>query len=492
MIRKFMKNYRFIISTLSPVHIACGEDFVPVNYTVKNKILYNFSMQALVDVFAGTQGRAAIDTASDSRALQKLYGIQSDLQYMADRFIPMTQSAAEHHSNWLRGGGNFAIERTSYSLLKDAPILPGSSLKGAVRTAILNTIQKECKETKAGAIERDLLGGSFDTDPFRHFKLGDANVVKNYGNASCIMTRHSRHRKDGTGTTLKDHQYTLVECLMPFMPRCLQASFTEMDEWSFDYLKKCNQYYFDVFLKQIGMLDDMKCSWWADQIKHLVTDAVSRNTGFLLRVGKHCGADTISMNKFMKLKTKYKTEIPISTTLCCLEHGELVPFGWIFVEVAEGCDELSRLPLIEGLQKLLQEMELSGSAVHNQDFERRRNEVRNRLALARVNEQKKQAEQARLEAQKAAEAARISAMTPNQQKIEKFRVAIDRFAGRLQVGGELWGMAHELIKAVEGGGWSQAEKQELLSVCERELPPKLKEDSKKQKKLTDRLRAVMS
>ncbi|MBF0214924.1 MAG: hypothetical protein HQM00_15415 [Magnetococcales bacterium] len=158
---------------------------------------------------------------------------------------------------------------------------------------------------------------------------------------------------------------------------------------------------------------------------------------------------------------------------------------------------------MDGLKKLWEKTGSFDSVEVNKDFERRRDEVRNRLA--QEGEERKKADiikkqqaiqqaelVARLEAEKIANEARLAAMTPNRQQIEKFCVNIDKITISRQVGGELWNTAHNLIKAAESGGWSQEEKKELLAVCEQNLPPKLKEDAKKQKILFDRLRAVMS
>ena len=39
---KFLESCRLLISTLSPVHIGCGEDYDPTNYVIENHTLYEF------------------------------------------------------------------------------------------------------------------------------------------------------------------------------------------------------------------------------------------------------------------------------------------------------------------------------------------------------------------------------------------------------------------------------------------------------------------
>ena len=41
-IKPFLSNYRLVISTLSPVHIGCGQDYEPTNYVIEESVLYFF------------------------------------------------------------------------------------------------------------------------------------------------------------------------------------------------------------------------------------------------------------------------------------------------------------------------------------------------------------------------------------------------------------------------------------------------------------------
>ena len=94
------------------------------------------------------------------------------------------------------------IERTSASH-NQKPYLPGSSLKGAIRTAILNHLAQS--NFNANGREDRLLGGSFETDPLRLLKISDAMVGEGVeGELTHICDNQNRHRKDGTTTSIHD------------------------------------------------------------------------------------------------------------------------------------------------------------------------------------------------------------------------------------------------------------------------------------------------
>ena len=45
---KFLDTTRCTISTLSPVHIGCGEDYYPTNYVIDDLLLHHFSEEGLI------------------------------------------------------------------------------------------------------------------------------------------------------------------------------------------------------------------------------------------------------------------------------------------------------------------------------------------------------------------------------------------------------------------------------------------------------------
>ena len=59
---KFLESCPLLISTLSPVHVGCGEDYDPTRYVIENDTLYEFEPGAAL----------AVLTAQDREQLLKI------------------------------------------------------------------------------------------------------------------------------------------------------------------------------------------------------------------------------------------------------------------------------------------------------------------------------------------------------------------------------------------------------------------------------------
>lgn len=105
------------------------------------------------------------------------------------------------------------------------PYIPGSSIKGAIRTAILSTVVAEMKEAEqyipltdknrytAKAIEKQLFGLDPQNDIFRFLQVGDAIFGQNgYKSWSLCMANINERQRNGFWDTTKKQ---LVETLCP-------------------------------------------------------------------------------------------------------------------------------------------------------------------------------------------------------------------------------------------------------------------------------------
>lgn len=100
------------------------------------------------------------------------------------------------------------------------PYIPGSSIKGAIRTAVLsniinkkNGVENLVNPTRinAKAIEQHLLGENPNKDIYRFLKIGDAVFGNNYENIVRLFSINER----GTNSYWDTSKSQLVETLMP-------------------------------------------------------------------------------------------------------------------------------------------------------------------------------------------------------------------------------------------------------------------------------------
>lgn len=200
----FLSTHRLHLTPLSPLHIGCGEDFEPTNYVIDDGLLYGFdpSRAVLTDV----QRNKLMDVARRG----SLPGIQRFFRDNADAFtphahvvMPVCAGVARMYEQRIGKAANveasgnqvfnkLEIERHVYTGTLQQPFIPGTSFKGALRTAWLDDLNagrvphdvefKRNGEAKSSAaMEKRLLWGSdqrgqlgdFQTSPLRLLKVAD-------------------------------------------------------------------------------------------------------------------------------------------------------------------------------------------------------------------------------------------------------------------------------------------------------------------------------
>lgn len=390
---QFLHNYELIISTLSPVHIGCGEDFEPTNYVIYSNKLHYFSESTLASV---------LSDADRQRLLQLIDGKNNPLadvqKFISDKAsaiintgntkqVLVSDSVASKYNNSVGRvvhQGNKAInaleiERTSYHPHSGLPFLAGSSIKGSIRTALLNMelqkrsdlhgLKQDAKRVKD--LEKDLLDGSFNTDPLRLVKVGDAAYQVKEGRAISQVrwqiNKAKKRREDGKETQASIK--TMLECIPEQQEESFTAQLsiqavgqhqknqkpiTPIVQYSKDTLvKACNDYYLKEWqkerqiLERLGYVDTAWLTWVDGMLAETGSfgKLIASHSGMLLRVGKHTGAETITLDKIASIKIMGKngnSSRQSETTTVWLasenddasrSHGHLLPFGWVFVQV---------------------------------------------------------------------------------------------------------------------------------------------------------------
>ena len=185
---------RFCLRIVSPVHIGCDEVYEPTGFVIdeKEKKLVCFDS---LDFVRGLEAEekhklAEICKKGDVSSVLELYKFMHGRR-INGRSISVCAELVEHYQENLAIPVNnmkmvqqelnhFVIARTAFSLATDRPYIPGSAIKGALRTAYLNRQERQMRVPHQGGkdackqLEKALLnGGSFSTDPFRMVKVCD-------------------------------------------------------------------------------------------------------------------------------------------------------------------------------------------------------------------------------------------------------------------------------------------------------------------------------
>lgn len=557
----FLQHYTLSYTPLSPIHIGTGDSYEPTNYVIDDGTLYEFD----------TGGALAALTESDRNELNKIVNARTseDMLKAVQRFfyerrealkpwainaIPVLDGVANLYgkrvgqtANRESGGdqvlNKLEIDRTAYNPINRQPVLFGSSIKGAIRTALLSHIndkQPLSKQDEEKFVVENLdqgerrrrereqrrvfpklneslfefRSGKFELDPLRLVQIADAawNEQSSLATAQILVSvnRKKELKRDKHGTEIfgqaeNENLCKLLESIPAWRYRafCGQLNLQNITDirnreklpaphllFKIEQIAKfCTKHYLPILkaemkiMRERGFLD----SEWGNNIDALlktISDKLIEGSAFLLRVGRHSGAQAVTIDgvrhiKIMKGTPEYQAQ---TKTLCLAandpkQRTELLPFGWLLVEINPGnapikdSPELSQLCQSQQAQARQWAEKLAGQKAQltakRQAAEQRRaqeeSERKQRL------EQEQAEEQARLAKQKADEQRR-AIMSPEQLQIEALRQQLEQKQARNvreQIGGPLYGDMRKLVE--QAAEWPNETKTELLGVAKRIL-----------------------
>ena len=248
----FLESWRLTISTLSPVHIGCGQDYDPTQYVIENDTLYEFEAGAALAVLSAQDRVQLLEIVNNPANDQMLRQVQTFFYQRRQALIPTAsrrvpvgpQMAAFYQKRvgktvQVEGDGSqllnrLEIERTFFNPGDGVPVLPGSSLKGAIRTALLDEVNngrplspeeralaERGKEEANRRLQKRLFQyREFEQDPMRLVQLTDAPFadVKGVGSELCFaVNRRRKPPKPGERSSQSQAEqrglYQLLECV---------------------------------------------------------------------------------------------------------------------------------------------------------------------------------------------------------------------------------------------------------------------------------------
>src|SRR3989338_5162220 len=182
---------KFRLHIISPVHIGCDDVYEPTNFVIdekKQKLIEYDPLDFIKSLSAEDRQKfTAICMQGNISSIVSIYKFIADRQ-VTGREVEIATGLLSHYKRVkelstydekkIRQELNqFTISRTAYNPHDNKPYIPGSSLKGSLRTAYLSRLAKDKGVTKykgkAKELEKELLGGEFSSDPFRMVKVSD-------------------------------------------------------------------------------------------------------------------------------------------------------------------------------------------------------------------------------------------------------------------------------------------------------------------------------
>jgi len=465
MTKEFLMNHRLALTPLAPIHIGLGEEFEPTEYIIdpEKKLLYAFDPSQAPLPENVRQELLRLAEAGRPENIHQIYTlIRENKEHFlpcAHSVIPVSSGVAQKYQESLgrpvRTESDLRIFNSNYieraiSLAEGQPFIPGSGVKGAIRTSWLEALNQETAGfVRPQDFEKTVLGGDFQTSPFRLLKIADFMPEPDRAVGRKIVFACNYKKKqvkvNGQPTLIGRGPSTRKEVILPGQFRLFQADLTlvrpekmglkdKTPAWRpevKDMARHCLAYYRPRLDKELKIIHELRLvnQVWADRLKDLLSalqNDFDSGRAFILRLGRYGDAETKTVADLARIKIlgakgappRYAKE---TTTLWLAAEQDkakrdLLPFGWALAEIdpdpensplrAFCAAESQGQPDLGGLRSRLDETKIQLKA-----------EQEARKIALETEKARKEAEEAAREAEKKA----LAALPPELALLEEFR-----------------------------------------------------------------------
>jgi CRISPR-associated protein Csm5 len=374
------KPIKIRLHVLSPIHIGCDDVYEPTSFVIdekKNKLIGFDPMEFVAKLNDEKKKKLAEiankGTLSSIIELYKFIFNNKDIikghtidtsedikkRYVEVKGMPLNEQKIKQELN------NFLLPRTAYIPHNNKPYIPGSSLKGAIKTGYLsmlaysgNTVDgiKTIIENQtplnsitgrqsAKDLEKELLKGDFATDPFRMLKVADLMPVNNIEKK--LIYAINLKKSDGVirmPVPIEVISSGLFEGSINIETPLKQAGIAHPIIWIV-LSSLFHKHYARVYNSEIRL--SKKRNFSLPSIERFKDKL--KTSAFLIRIGRHSGAEavTIEGNRNIKVSKpgvkplQFSSEGATSIWLASDKKSPstatgLLPFGWAVIEAIDG------------------------------------------------------------------------------------------------------------------------------------------------------------
>lgn len=348
--------FEYCLTASAPIHLGCDEVYEPMGFVMEEdrRQLVAFDPRTFFQELNPSDRRRLMDICrrGDLASLLEIYNFFRHRQ-VSGRVVEVCPGLVEHYRDTLslkpsdarklqQELNKFIIARTAFLMEDGRPYIPGSAIKGVLRTAYLNHLAqfKKFPTPRGHSAFRDLEkilldGGAFDTDPFRMLKVSDFLPV---GEAATRIMYAVNEKKKSSRFQARG-PFQILEVILPgtiFRGRITlekphpQAGIrTPLDHEIL--MKSAADFYRGENLREKQELIEIGI-----QASH----APPPEAGVQLRLGRHSGAEALTIEghriiKIMQAKGERPAYLDQATTLWLAaeerrptKKDALQPFGW--------------------------------------------------------------------------------------------------------------------------------------------------------------------
>jgi CRISPR-associated protein Csm5 len=351
----FFKQYVLKGTALTPIHIGTGEELEPFNYHIEKETLYVFDFSKFIKETTPqirTEFLKLIDQ-NDIIALRRFLRKHIDLEKYSLFQMPVTKEiASEYEAKKDDPKNQLLIKPFIRNETTFHPFIPGSSIKGAIRTAVLNfLLKKKDKErikkevskvnprSKSQKAEKLILNHKNPIDdPFKAVKITDAKLPLDSTFVAEVFNYNPKKRRfnsmdmrvEMTKAVLlgKPLTFEFELTLLPKAKVSLSLDLSLIKDACNDFYKKIADYEHEKFYRHQPDLEEV-----SNRLLNSINDL--KENSFILRLGRFSHAESMTLEGLRQIAVMGKgrriTSQPEGTTrnLAMRKY----PMGWVRVEV---------------------------------------------------------------------------------------------------------------------------------------------------------------
>lgn len=352
--------FKYRLRTVSPIHIGCDEVYEPMAFVLNEnqRELVSFDPLEFFRELDARERACFIEICKKGsiESILELYKFMRGRR-PPGRMVQVCPGLVDHYQKTLgiptkdskriqQELNNFTIARTAFNTNSNQPYVPGSAIKGAIRTAYLNrqaAAKRVARQKGSGAtkqLEKMLLdGGDFQTDPFRLLKVSDFVPV---GEARTRIVYAVNEKKVPSRFEARG-PYQILEVIEP---ECVFEGWITIGKPETNAGIKTPLIPHSLFDSIVSFYSKEKSREDRELLQIGIEPVQSdiSTSGFMLRVGRHSGAESVTIEghrriKIMMGRGQKPRNLDHATTFWLASDSSkpadkkyLRPFGWAVLE----------------------------------------------------------------------------------------------------------------------------------------------------------------
>jgi len=302
---------KYILRVMSPIYVGYSDVYEPFNFVVDpdSSHMYYIDIEKFLLYLTDKDRQTIFEISKDtsSYSLVKFYRfMNSKLDYVKShpkiilRKIKICSGFYNHYKKILNLSpsdtkqiNQFLITMLSYNVNLNQPIIPGSSIKGSIRTAILNYYSNQVPRNidDDRFLQKKILGYKYvNEDPLKYLKVSEFLPKK----VNTKIVYAVNLKKDGSNTSTPYQISEVIETGSEFEGTISVINVNNIaKKFSHGIVEKALRDFYTSILQEEEKI-----------YNKLSTKIPVCYRGIPLKIGRHSGAEAMTVEGFRKIRIK--------------------------------------------------------------------------------------------------------------------------------------------------------------------------------------------